>query len=156
MNPMQDPLAALRPLHTPHPISWWPPAPGWWIIGALAVIIPALFWWYLRRTRLRRTALGELKEIRAMAGSTEEKVRNLALLLKRYVLVLYPEKEVAGLTGEDWLRFLDEKLGQSPGPFQQGAGRVFGTSLYGEKIESDCEQLCSLVSLWIKKNRLRG
>ncbi|MDH4318481.1 MAG: DUF4381 domain-containing protein, partial [Desulfobulbaceae bacterium] len=95
MNQVQEPLAALRPLHTPASISWWPPAPGWWILGVLMVIIPTLFWWYLHRTRMRRTAMGELKAIRAMRGSTDEKVRSLALLLKRYALVLYSEKDVA-------------------------------------------------------------
>ncbi|MDP7406676.1 MAG: DUF4381 domain-containing protein, partial [SAR324 cluster bacterium] len=28
----QDPLAALRDVHLPPAVSWWPPAPGWWII----------------------------------------------------------------------------------------------------------------------------
>ena len=31
MNGSPDPLSELRDIHLPDPVSWWPPAPGWWI-----------------------------------------------------------------------------------------------------------------------------
>ncbi|MDH3347463.1 MAG: DUF4381 domain-containing protein [Desulfobulbaceae bacterium] len=156
MNPMQDPLAQLRPLHSPDPITWWPPAPGWWLLVLVIGTLIGLIVWQLRRTKLKRAALLELKQIRAMQVSGEEKIRSLSLLLKRYVLAIYPGKEVASLTGESWLRFLDQRLGQPSKPFQKGVGQVFGIGLYGPKIECDLDQLCGLVSQWIKKNRSKG
>jgi len=41
------PDIAIRDIHLPDAISWWPLAPGWWGLLALIVIAIVLFW-YLR------------------------------------------------------------------------------------------------------------
>ncbi|MCB1936772.1 MAG: DUF4381 domain-containing protein, partial [Nitrosomonas sp.] len=58
---MEDPLAALRPLHAPPPVGWWPPAPGWWLA---AVLVAAVIYWiyrYRKRMAPKRAALQELE-----------------------------------------------------------------------------------------------
>ena len=40
ISPAQNPLAQLRDIHLPEPISWWPLAPGLWV--ALIIVIAAL------------------------------------------------------------------------------------------------------------------
>ncbi|MBS1202779.1 MAG: hypothetical protein H6R22_1288, partial [Chromatiaceae bacterium] len=66
-----DPLAGLRDWHLPDPVSWWPPAPGWWLVAGLALAACALtLHWWLRRRRRRhgapaRAALGELERLGA-------------------------------------------------------------------------------------------
>ena len=37
MNP--DLLSQLRDIHTAAPVPWWPPAPGWWILGLLLLVL---------------------------------------------------------------------------------------------------------------------
>ncbi|MBT3527943.1 MAG: DUF4381 domain-containing protein, partial [Porticoccaceae bacterium] len=37
-----DPLAELRGIHLPDPISWWPLAPGWWVL--IVIFIAGLSW----------------------------------------------------------------------------------------------------------------
>ncbi|MCB1675836.1 MAG: DUF4381 domain-containing protein, partial [Halioglobus sp.] len=66
MNP-QDPLANLHPLREPLAVSWWPPAPGWWLVLALGIgtvlALTALLLRRYRRSRYRRQALQRLAQM---------------------------------------------------------------------------------------------
>ena len=37
-----NPQLQLRDIHLPAEPSWWPPAPGWWL---LAILLMARVWW---------------------------------------------------------------------------------------------------------------
>ena len=64
-----DLLAGLRDYHLPEPISWWPPAPGWWLLASLAVAALAVLLLWRRERRLSlssgRLASRELSRLRA-------------------------------------------------------------------------------------------
>jgi hypothetical protein len=108
-----DPLAGLRGYHLPEPVSWWPPAAGWWVLAGLMILLTVLLTWVVVRRRRRhmalRTALAELDTLIGARAEVKpvEFTRHLSRLLRRYALVRFPRHEVAGLTGDDWLRFLD-------------------------------------------------
>ena len=136
---MGDPLAELRGYHPPDPVSWWPPAPGWWLLALL--IVGLLTWvmvWALgarRRRRLARAApraaldeLAALRAAHARDGDATAFARGLSRLLRRFALARYPRRAVAGLSGEDWLAFLDAHGGG--GRFQAGPGRELLTAPY--------------------------
>ncbi|MEM7564901.1 MAG: DUF4381 domain-containing protein, partial [Pseudomonadota bacterium] len=57
----------LRDIHLPSESLWWPPAPGWWVLAFLilvvAVMLPRIMRWW-RRKPLRRTSLQQLRQIR--------------------------------------------------------------------------------------------
>ena len=64
-----NPLDQLEPLIAPAPISWWPPAPGWWLLALLA-----LFSWtdlsgLVRAEFLRTRQLDYVRAARAMGLS---------------------------------------------------------------------------------------
>ena len=146
---MNDPLAALRPLHTPPPISWWPPAPGWWLLMLLILVLAALIIWWRRRTALQRAALRELKSLEALNGQPAAQAAALNRLLKRFVRARWPETGAASLTGAAWLQFLDAHGGQ--GAFVRGGGQALLTLPYGD-TGSSTHDLVSLVRRWIKTN----
>jgi hypothetical protein len=108
MEPHGDPLS-LENLHdivVPDPVSWWPPATGWWVLLAavlVAVTLVALRIYRSRRANAyRRAALRELETV----GSPAQ----LLALLKRVALVTYPREMIASLSGAAWLEFLEHEV----------------------------------------------
>lgn len=88
------------------PVPWWPPAPGWFVLGALGLIALGLAGVVqLRRYRAnayRREALRALDGLEARQHWQE-----LPALLKRVALSAYPRTEVAGLSGDAWIAWLN-------------------------------------------------
>ena len=112
MNPA-DPLAQLRDIHLPEPVSWWPPAPGWWLVALiiLAVIITLVY--FLRRrflkNKYRKVALNKLSLLEShnkdnALGTLEE----ISAILRRVAMQTYGRQSVAPLAGDSWLEFLDK------------------------------------------------
>lgn len=126
MDPSTLPL---RDLHLPDPVGWWPPAPGWWVLLALAAIAAVwltLRWLEARRRQApRRFALRRFKALcreYAKDGDGVRLSRELSALLRRTMLAYAPRADVAGLTGERWLEFLDRGLDRPH--FRDGDGRA--------------------------------
>lgn len=125
MDPEQIPL---RDLHLPEAIGWWPLAPGWWVVIALAfaacVYLLRLYLHKRSRGAARRHALIQLALLTAdfeQHGDVVAFSSEMSELLRRTMLAYAPRKEVAGLTGEEWLAWLDRDLDQPR--FQGDTGR---------------------------------
>jgi hypothetical protein len=125
VDPKQIPL---RDLHLPEAIGWWPLAPGWWLVIAAALValgyLVHRFLEYRSRGAARRFALQQLDALTAdfeQHGDAVAFSSNLSELLRRTMLAYAPRQEIAGLTGEEWLRWLDRDLDRPR--FQGDAGR---------------------------------
>lgn len=153
MNPA-DPLAALRDIHAPDPPGFWPPAPGWIVAGclaaavAVAVAIIAVRWW--RAGRARREALASLRSLRArhQAGAPGVEIAmELSTLMRRVALARGPREEVAGLTGERWIAWLESSL--------PGIGAAARTALldapYARGHSFDVPRALAACEQWIRR-----
>lgn len=149
----------LRDIHLPDAVSWWPPAPGWWMLFALLVVIVLgyLFWRRWRaQGRVRREGLLELEQLAAAYQANQDShqlVKEISILMRRLALSYYPRSEVASLSGEAWLQWLDGPLQNSPWPegFSQGEGRILNTGPYAPQAIVDVEQLLLLCRTWLEK-----
>ena len=126
MDPTSIPI---RDLHLPDPVGWWPLAPGWWILIALALLLA--LWLGLRALKRirhaasRRYALRALKKLEAdweSGGSLVAFGVAVSELVRRTMLAYAPRKDVAGLTGDAWLAWLDRGLANPV--FVTGPGRA--------------------------------
>ena len=157
MTNLHDPLTQLKPLHLPHAISAWPPAPGWFllIIIILALFSLLLFNWLQRRkqTRPKKIALAHLQSLEVACQDpkyTTQVLSDVSKLLKRVALLHHPRQEVAGLSGQQWLAFLDA-TGLTE-EFSTGIGRILVSSAYSQRIPKNAQALFPLVRQWIEKN----
>jgi hypothetical protein len=149
--PASDPLAALRPLHAPAAVAWWPPAPGWWLLAAVVLLLPALVWWYRRRWWLRRAALAELQQLAQTVTDDGQLAAAVNQLLRRVALACFPHRQVAALSGEAWLGFLDAHLDGAG--FSSGPGRALLTAPYQAAPHLDREALLALARHWVRRQR---
>ncbi len=111
MNPAAAWLDQLAPDRLPAASSWWPIAPGWWLISLLLIlaIVLGLRYWLHPFRRLQRLALSELSEIRQKNQYDPRLVaRDLEHLLRRYAVARYGKNQVAALHNDSWLTFMAE------------------------------------------------
>ncbi len=105
----EDPLAALRDIHLPPDVPFFPLAPGWYILAGLVVLVAIIL--AVREWRWRQTlAYKALKMFDAEVGRAEpEDTHAVAVaasdVLRRLVRAESGEAK-ATLTGEAWARLL--------------------------------------------------
>ncbi|MBY3169908.1 MULTISPECIES: DUF4381 domain-containing protein [Rhizobium] len=159
--------AALRSLHglaMPEPVSWMPQTWGWAVlVGAMLVMLAlAGLRWLLhyRADAYRREALALLVVIEERLRRPEtrhEGVLELGEILKRTALAAWPRREVASLSGDGWVRFLDAYD-------EDGAGRALERLLddfeyHGAEIVADlpsnvCGDLVAAARDWIERHHV--
>lgn len=111
----------LRDVHPGTAPSWWPPAPGWWILAVLVLaIVAVLAAWRLRKRRRRIVIARSFDEAVDRTHSPAEQVAAMSELLRRAARRRDPVAD--RLQGEAWLGFLDDGLPARP--FSTGAGTL--------------------------------
>ena len=126
------------------------PAPGWWAAGGVALIVGALIFWWGRRVRgehWRKAALAELARVHIIDPA--HRVAHLSVVVRRVAITRFPRERVAALTGDAWLAFLDETLGEEA-RFRSAAGRVLLTAPYACGYPDDVTELVSLCERWVR------
>lgn len=100
-----DSVLNLAPLDIPAEPSWWPlPLSAWLLLGGIVAL--ALIGWVYRyfQGRMKRKALQQLDILQK-----EPDLPALDRLLRRVALTYYPRDQIAGLTGDAWLKWLDRQ-----------------------------------------------
>lgn len=143
MNTDPASLENLRDIAVPPPVSWWPPAPGWWVVLAtLGVVGLALGWraWLAwKKNAYRRQALREL----GRAATPQE----IAEILKRTALAAFPRSNVASLSGDAWCSWLGSSCGTNVPSAVQA---TLTESVFGGANNASLEELRAYASKWIE------
>ncbi|HHJ34585.1 MAG TPA: DUF4381 domain-containing protein [Gammaproteobacteria bacterium] len=165
-------LLELRDIHLPPPVSWWPLAPGWWLL-LVAVLILIIVFFITRKIhqkrQLKRDIHSELDNIKKAYQQTQNKsqlAKSLSVLLRRASISYYPDtgdtkNNIAGLTGKDWLAWLDSTntYSQKSTRFQSDTGDALINAPYlpdDTDFGFDAQALIALTESWLlskHKNR---
>ena len=153
----QNPLDQLRPNHLPDPIGLWPPAIGWWLLTVIVLIIlGSVSYWLIKRWRKNRYRKQGRKQAEVLYAEFQnhQNPRQFAhdcnRLLKQIALHAYPQKDIAGLHGQQWQDFLAET--GSNKAFVNGAGKALGEGRFTPDWTPDVAALHSLTLSWIRKH----
>jgi len=154
MDELQEALKDLRDIHEPDPISFWPPAPGWWIMLLFAIMAIFLLRWWLKRDkspRYKKLANEALKNITTnyeVQRNGYKAAGEISELIRKVMVLTDDRSEVAGMIDEEWLSYLDSKSGTDS--FTKGAGRVLTTAIYQKESDIDVEGLLAATKVLLK------
>ena len=169
-------LAQLADIHLPEPVSFWPPAPGWWV---LAILLLVLILWTTRksftvsrRRKIKARALAELQKCYenyanhaadisnsntgSNTGSNRDNERDRQTLryvneansvLKRVALVHFPDSAIAGLGGPEWVSFI-RNTGES-GLLTAEITDALSHGRFQTTLEIDVDAMNNFAEQWI-------
>ncbi len=153
-NPQSQ--AILERLHDIHPVAepaWWPPAPGWWILAGIVLLV--LAWSVLRlvrklRAHLRRKRL--LREVDALPAQFDPATQPAAYLgalnsvFRVIALRAFPDSDCARLQGAEWVGFLKAHLPGATGL------EVLESGPYRPDPEFDAAHLQAQARRWVARH----
>jgi hypothetical protein len=168
MDPAQLPL---RDIHLPNPVSWWPPAIGWWCLLALIILIVIVgikLFQYRNKIKyspanMAKQSLQSIRSKYIQDGDTQYLIREISSLMRRLCISIFPRQQTASLVGDDWLLFLDESMKhstkghmskshpESVNLFTEGVGRVLSEGPYRQQSDVDGKQLLTLCEAWVSQ-----
>lgn len=154
---IQAELAKLHDIRLPEPIGWWPLAPGWWVLIALALpcVLVALALELRRRKTVRYAALRELAGLKARldgAAAAPDVATDLAVLLRRVVLSGPAARNFAALSGAGWA----VELGRGPGGLSERVAAFIANAPYAPTgaatTPEDLRKAVAEAEIWIRRH----
>ena len=107
---MKQPLD-LSPAIAPDAPTWWPLAWGWWAVIVIAITLITLVFLIVKRRKNNQIPKQEaLSYFSNRQSSNRLSPSEAQRILRQAALSYFPREKVAGLAGNDWLKFLDAQL----------------------------------------------
>lgn len=116
-------LSQLRDIHGAAAPAWWPPAPGWWLLAALAALgfcfLARAGWRRLVARRRRHAWLQELEAVDQQwdpRRQPHEYLAGMNRLFRAVALKAFPDSACGRLQGDEWVTFIRSRLPEGAAP----------------------------------------
>jgi hypothetical protein len=147
--PSPDPasLDRLHDLALPPEVSWWPLAPGWYVVLGTALLVLFFFiyraWKSWQANAYRRAALREL--------DVADDVASIAEIFRRTALCIAPRREIADQSGAAWLDWLASRF---PEKMPESVREQLSNGIYSKvSPEPVSRELRDYASAWIARHQ---
>lgn len=112
-------LDQLKDIHLPPPVSWWPPAPGWWLLAIILLgVLTWVFRYALRRHRSRLFSRQARRQVNALWARYQQHqdspllVKSLLILARQTAKSNPLHQHLSTLPTADFLALIDEESDQ--------------------------------------------
>ena len=150
-----QPLAQLADIHAAAEPALWPPAPGWWVLGAvLLIVIAALLRKAARKHAVRKrrrawlAALAVLRTKHDPGSDPHAYVAAVNRLFRAVALRAFPDTGCARLEGEAWVSFI---TGLMPESADTETLAVLARGPYEPAPAVDTAALEALAASWVNR-----
>lgn len=155
-----DALSELADIRMPGEVSWWPLAPGWWVLLAVLVALAIYGGWRLqKRLALQRRLGGAVSELskarqtlmQAGEDNMEQRliyVNSVNAVLRRVAMLHLGHNSVASLSGQQWTDFLREH--DKAGLLTPQLAEVLAQGRFAPRCDVNADALERMAREWIK------
>lgn len=151
---MNADLEQLRDIHLPNAIPMWPIAPGWIMIFAILLgLISYLMYVAYQRKQKKITVKYALSKLNMLKHLMIENPNNINIaaeistLIRRTALHYFHREEIAGLSGNDWLAFLNRSGNTTQ--FTGETGNLLIDGPYRQNNAADLTSLFVVTKAWL-------
>ncbi len=149
-------LSQLKDVHAPDPITFWPLAPGWWLLAMLAVAAIASLCYLLLRKRLQGTwkrqtsqVFSELRSTYSQKPSTEN-LTQINRLLKQALSTAKHNRAYLHLCESEWAKALKDVQYKGESILHDQEITVLSKDIYARETGTLDSAALERISLWIK------
>lgn len=158
MNPeaINELLEQLHDIHLPAPPGWWPPAPGWWILAIIliALIAGGIWRWRQHIAHINSPQYLALEQIEILRtryhtdNDAQQLLTDISTLMRRVALSIGPRQEVASLTGDQWLDWINKHT--SGRPLDKNIAQILIDAPYRPTAQSNPEVILRACEEWAR------
>lgn len=140
---------------SPPAIDWLPQTPGWYVVGAVLIAWVSQRLWFQLKNWYRNRYRREARERLCQLGDSSTGAAEINGLLKLTALAAFSRQQVASLSGDDWVRFLNAQCEQPS--FNEDQCQILALGVYQEQTleQTTAKQLIASSLDWVEQHKNR-
>ena len=147
---MDELLNNMKDIRDLDPVTWWPLAPGWWVmlLAAICALLVVFLYGFFKKRRHSQWSFQARQELSALRNRTKRRdekqlIAEFSQLLRRIMVQKYGRISCAGLTGQAWLEWLEKN---DPTKFKwSDYANVLVHNAYAPEVSMQSGQLSTMI-----------